>query len=120
MRRFVNMFYAVLFVAIFSGSPVFSSENEENTDKMITGILVKVDVKNLSIFIKENSRIVKFKTSSDICLKFKDKLSSEVNVTYKISNNKSLQIITIVITERKPESDGSTVKINTSAKKKKN
>ena len=101
LSRYLNSFYAVLLIAIFSGSPVFSAEIDDENDKMITGTLVKVELKTQSIFIKENSRIVKFKASAADCDKFKTKINSEVDVKYKINNNKSLQILSIVISETK-------------------
>jgi hypothetical protein len=78
---------------------------------------VKVDLKNQSIYVKENSRIVKFKASTDICQRFKDKINSEVDITYKIGNNKSLQIITIIISEKQVESGLNEVKPKTPVKK---
>jgi len=103
LRRFINILTAVIFTAIFSSSPVFSAEVAESTDKLITGILVKVDEKNLAIYVKENSRIVKFKASSVLCAEFKDKINAEVDITYNIGINKSLQIITMVTAVKKVE-----------------
>jgi hypothetical protein len=79
LSRFYKILNAILLIAVFSGSPVFSLESsglEDDGNKVITGTLVKVDLKNLSIYVKENSRIVKFKASIDICQRFKDKINS--------------------------------------------
>ncbi len=120
MSRFLNSVIVILYIAIFSGSPVFSSEIENDNNKTITGILVRVEVKKKSIYIKENSRIVKFHASSDICEKFKDKINFEVDIAYKVCNNKTLQIITITVSEQKNESAGMEVKYKSVPKGKMN
>jgi len=101
LGRFCSLLSLVMIIMITPGSPVFSAAVGEKTDQAITGILVKVDLKKHAIYVKENSRIVRFKASVEFCEKFKNKINSEVDITYKIGNNKSLQIITIVISEKK-------------------
>ena len=110
MSRFFNLLAAIMFVAIFSGSPVFSSEIAETSDKTITGLLVRVDVKTRCIYIKENSRIVKFKASAEMCETFKDRIYSEIDIKYKIGDNKTLMIITIVNSAKKDDSGKTQVK----------
>jgi len=105
LRRSLNVFGAILFIAVFSISPVFSSDINDDSDKIITGTLIKVDIKNQSIFVKENARIVKFKAAAEFCREFKDKINSEVDITYKIMNNKSLQLVSIKIAEKKEKSE---------------
>lgn len=104
MSRFFNTLAAIVLIALYSSSPVFSTEIEENNDKDITGILVRVDAKNQVVYVKENSRIVKFKASAVLCEKFKDKINLEVDITYEIGKNKSLRIVTMVMAEKKEES----------------
>ncbi|HNX25275.1 MAG TPA: hypothetical protein PKG60_14610 [Spirochaetota bacterium] len=119
MRRFINILMAVIFTAVFSSSPVFSAEAEieENSDNVITGILVKIDSKNHWVYVKENSRIVKFKALPALCESFKYRINSQVEITYKIGDNKSLQIITMVISEKKEESVKSKVFLKNKSKK---
>jgi hypothetical protein len=95
---------AAMFFAIFlnvAGSPEVT---DTLNDKTITGIIIKVDIKNRSIYIKENSRTVRFKASTEICEQYKSRINSEVEITYKIGSNKKLQIITIKLLEKKEDS----------------
>lgn len=116
MGRFLVSVITVLFIAIFSGSPAFSSETGKDDNKTITGIVVRVDVKKKSIYIKENSRIVKFYASADICEKFKGRINLEVDITYKICDNKTLQVVTITIPEKKNDSTESDIKSRSAIK----
>lgn len=63
--------------------------------KKVTGILIKIDVKKSTVYIKENSRTVKFKASADICNQFKDRLNSVVDITYTKGHDRALRIITM-------------------------
>lgn len=118
MNRISYIVSIILFITIFSGSPVFSSGDEEAGDKKITGILVRVDLKTQTVYVKENSRIVKFKSTSVLCEQFKNKINFEVDITYKICNNKSLQIVEMVISDNKAEINKPAVKPETSSKRK--
>lgn len=110
MRKFFNIFIAVLTVAVFSSAPVFSSDTSPNGEEMITGILVKVETKKLAVYVRENSRIVKFKATIEICEKFKNKINSEVDIKYIIRNKKVLQITSMTLSEKKEGSKEEPVK----------
>ncbi len=109
MRKFFNILVTVFTVVNFSSAPVFSADAETGGGEMITGILVKVDVKKLAVYVRENSRIVKFKASSDICEKFRNRINSEVDIRYiiasksggKSGNKKVLQIVSMVLSEKR-------------------
>lgn len=110
MNRFSYIFNIMIFIMIFSGSPVFSSGDEETVNKKVTGTLVRVDLKTQTVYVKENSRIVKFKSNSVLCEQFKSKINFEVDITYTISNNKSLQILEMTLSEKKGSTDKQAVK----------
>ena len=116
MNRVYHIFRIIIIIAVFSGSPVFLSGNEETGDQQITGVLVRVDTKTQTVYVKENSRIVKFKATSVLCEQFKNKINFEVNITYKKCNKKSLQIIEMVLSEKKIEANKPAVKNDTSAR----
>jgi hypothetical protein len=116
VSRFFYILSIIIIIAVFHGSPAISSGNEEISDKKITGILVRVDVKNQTVYVKENSRIVKFKATSVLCEQFKNKINFEVDITYKKFNNRSLQIIEMVISEKKTETGKVNIKPENSVK----
>ena len=105
MNRFFSLLVAIMFLA-FSLPVKGSTEiNDTLNDKTITGVLIKVDVRSRSIYIRENSRTVKFKASPEICEQYKNRINSEVEITYKIGSNKKLQIINIKIADKKQDMD---------------
>lgn len=110
VNRFFSLLMTVMFFAFSLCSMALAEENSTVNDKTITGVVIKVDVKNRSIYIRENSRIVKFKASLEICEQYKGRINSEVDITYKIGNNKRLQIITIKPAEKKEEAKTAPVK----------
>lgn len=119
MNRFFSLLITGIILALSPDPLVLAEENSTINDKSITGVIVRVDVKNRSVYVRENSRIVRFKAAQEICEQYKNRVNSEVDITYKIGNNKRLQIITIKISEKKEEVKTPPVKQKTAGKPKK-
>lgn len=119
MNRFFSLLLTGMFLTFYPGSMVIAEENSIINDKSITGVIIRVDAKNRSVYIRANSRIVRFKAVPEICEQYKNKVNTEVDITYKIGNNKRLQIITIKIAEKKEEVKTLPVKQKTAGKPKK-
>lgn len=80
---------------IFNVAVVGAEESEEK----IIGQIVKVDSESGVIFIMHDSRIVKFRASKEICVKFKEKVQSFVEIGYSKCTVKGFCITSIISLE---------------------
>ncbi len=73
------------------------ADAEKGEVQKITGQLVKASIRHLAVYVKHDSRIVQFRTTKEVCERFKPKQWSYVEVAYNISESKALNLVAIKI-----------------------
>jgi len=97
MKKFKRL-SSFITIILFISCTMFASGQNHKSQKL-TGQLIKVSQRKLAVFVKHDSRIVKFRTTREVCGRFKPMLKSYVEIIYEIDNDKALQVVSMKIVQ---------------------
>lgn len=114
MKNYIEIFLVIFALQFFTPEYAFSQSDDIPRIESISGVLIEINETEQTVFIKSNSRVVKFYTTTTVCIEFKNNINSEVTITFTRRTSEGLQLITMAVT---PKSDIDSVNDNPMDKK---
>jgi hypothetical protein len=93
MKNYIKILLVIFAALIMPPEYVFSQSEETIKIESISGVLIEVNEKDLTVFIRSNSRVVKFYATSEICTEFKNSINSEINIYFTRRSSEGLQLV---------------------------
>lgn len=94
MKVYIKILLLVLVTAGFTvkQSVLFSTQDEIKKEST-AGVVIRVDEENLSVYVKSEARMLRFKADLDTCISMKDGINRYVNVIFARAETGELVII---------------------------
>jgi hypothetical protein len=100
MKNYIKILLVIFTFLILTPENVFSQSDETIKIESISGVLIEINEKDLTVFIRINSRVVKFYATSEICTEFKNSINSEVSINFTRRSGEGLQLVKMNIIPR--------------------
>jgi len=100
MKNYIKILLVIFALQILTPEHVFSQSDDVVKIESISGVLIEINGTEQTVFIRSNSRVVKFYTTSTICTEFKNSINSEVNITFTRRTSEGLQLVTMEVTPK--------------------
>jgi hypothetical protein len=106
MKNYIKILLVIFTFLFLTPDNVLSQSDETIKIENISGVLIEINEKDMTIFIRSNSRIVKFYATYEICAEFRNSVNSEVNINFTRRSSEGLQLMKMDIIH-KPETEAS-------------